>query len=87
MKTYQSVLPGATRKDCKPERERKIGAQIKLRLFKAFSNGFWFCHDCQTSCERVEGENGQPSHCDRCGSPQIDWNKPAWLLEPGDLSI
>jgi hypothetical protein len=87
MKTYQSVLPAATRKaPCKLDRT-VISNQIRIGLADVFSNGFWYCDTCESRCERVEGENGQPSHCDRCGSPQIDWNKPAWLLEPGDLSI
>jgi hypothetical protein len=92
MKTYQSVLPAATRKDC---RERKIGAEIKETLSSAFANGFWFCNDCQSRCERIEGENGQPSHCDRCSSPRIEWHPPLWaaviddskLLHPEDLRV
>lgn len=92
MKTTQSVLPAATRKKC---REQEIGAEIKAKLTDVFSNGFWFCLDHDGRCERVEGENGQPSHCDECGSPRIKWNPPIWtaqipvadtqLIHPGDL--
>jgi hypothetical protein len=81
------VLPGATRKQC---RESQIGAKIKAKLSSLFKNGYWFCFDCETSCERVEGEQGQPDHCDRCGSHRIRWNAPIWtqdtqLIHPGEL--
>lgn len=91
-KTYQSVLPGATRKECQME---AIGRKIKAKLAEVFKNGFWYCKDHQGMCERVEGENGQPSHCDECGSHRIEWNPPIWtaaaevhdtqLIHPGEL--
>jgi hypothetical protein len=91
-KVSQSVLPGATRKEC---REAQIGEQIKASLSELFANGFWYCRGCDSRCERVEGENGQPSHCDHCGSPNIVWNPPIWtrdvdvhdtqLIHPGEL--
>jgi hypothetical protein len=37
--------------------------------------GAWFCADCERRCERVEGENGQPAHCHRCGSHRINFFK------------
>jgi uncharacterized paraquat-inducible protein A len=76
MKTTQSVLPAATLKKCRTEKE--IGAQIKANLTRMFKNGFWYCCDCETRCEMVEGEHGQPNHCDRCGSHKITWEAPAW---------
>jgi hypothetical protein len=94
MKTTQSVLPAATPKKC---REEKIGEQIKAKLSELFKDGFWFCQGCESRCERIEGENGQPSHCDQCGSYRIKWNAPAWagaidntvhdtqLIHPGEL--
>jgi hypothetical protein len=93
-KTYQSVLPAATPKKC---REEKTKAQIESKLSDIFKNGFWYCLDCEGRCERIEGEQGQPSHCDKCGSPRIRWNEPIWtalidntvhdtdLIHPGEL--
>jgi len=88
MKTYQSVLPGAIRRLCSADRtiERHRARENKEKLLQIFSNGFWFCPDCQARCERVEGENGQPSGCDRCSSPRIEYVQPTWLMEPGDLA-
>jgi ribosomal protein L37AE/L43A len=88
MKTYQSVLPAASRRECQADRtrERHLGRQMKSSLLQIFSNGFWFCQDCQARCERIEGENGQPHSCDRCNSPRIEYVQPAWLIEPGDLA-
>jgi len=94
MKNYQSVLPAATRKEC---RESEIGQKIKAKLTEIFKNGFWFCLDCQSRCERMEDEHGQPAHCDLCGSPRLQWNPPLWtalvdnavqdtqLIHPGEL--
>jgi uncharacterized paraquat-inducible protein A len=39
-------------------------------------SGFWYCRDCDARCERIEGEQGMPAHCDRCGSHHIEWNPP-----------
>ena len=62
-----------------------MAREIKGRLEKIFSNGFWFCYDCEARCERVDGEQGQPAHCDRCSSPRLEWIPPVWLTEPADL--
>jgi hypothetical protein len=80
MKTYHSVLPAATRRSCQAEvtRDAQEARQFKARLTAIFANGFWYCFDCQAVCERIEGEQGQPSHCDRCGSTRIEYNAPAW---------
>jgi len=92
-KTTQSVLPAATPKKCRGEKE--IGAQIKAKLSELFKDGYWFCLGCESRCERIEGENGQPSYCDQCGSHRIKWNAPVWtdripvqdtqLINPGEL--
>lgn len=90
MKTYQSKLPAATRKDCRLE---AIGRKLRAKLSEIFRNGFWFCLDCEKQCERVEGEQGRPDHCDQCGSHRIQWNPPAWsdqiqdtkIIHPGEL--
>ena len=90
MKTYQSVLPGAIRKDC---RGSQIAAQLRARLTEVFANGFWFCLDHEGKCERVEDDHGQPPHCDQCGSHRIKWNAPIWsalipdekMIQPGEL--
>jgi hypothetical protein len=92
MKVSQSVLPRATRKECV---ENKIASIIRRKIAETFKNGFWYCLGCESRCERIEGENGQPSHCDQCGSYRIRWNAPAWtdsvpvqdtkLIHPGEL--
>jgi len=88
MKTYQSVLPAASRRDCQADRtrERHLARAIKSNLLQVFTNGFWYCNDCEARCERIEGENGQPSCCDRCGSTHIEYFRPTWLTEPEDLA-
>jgi len=75
MKTTQSVLPAATPKKCREEETKNF---ILGKLTEIFKNGFWFCQDCQSRCERIEGEHGQPDHCDRCRSHRIKWNPPLW---------
>jgi len=50
-------------------------ASLNLRLTDLALNGFWFCHDCASVCERIEGEQGQPAHCKRCRSHRIEWNR------------
>jgi rubrerythrin len=53
------------------------------RFFKdAALYGFWFCKSCDAPCERIEGEQGQPAHCDKCGSPRISWTQPMNQLQP-----
>jgi hypothetical protein len=74
MKAYQSVLLAAS------------WPRAITNLQRIFRDGFWFCFDCEARCERIEGENGQPHSCDRCGSSRIEYVPPAWLIEPGDLS-
>ena len=78
MEKYQSVLPAASRRGCQAERtrERHLARQLKTCLAELFANGYWFCLDCQHTCERIEGEQGQSAHCNRCGSPRLEWNPP-----------
>ena len=84
MKSYQCALPAASRSE--RTRLRHLSREIKSNLLQIFRDGFWFCPDCQARCERIEGENGQPHSCDRCGSSRIEYVQPAWLIEPGDLA-
>lgn len=58
-----------------PAPAAEIGREIKDALSKLFVAGFWFCHDCNRVCERVEGEHGQPAHCSRCGLPRIEFSR------------
>ena len=89
MKTYQSQLPMATA--IKSNSPPKWVGDLRARLIEMFSTGFWHCQDCDHSTERVEGEQGQPAHCGRCGSHRIQWRDPIFLadgsklIEPGDL--
>lgn len=65
--------------------------RILSRLKRVFREGFWYCHHCEATCEREEGEQGQPAHCERCCSPRIEWCPPRLriadteLLQPEDL--
>ena len=88
MKVYQSVLPAASRRECEAEstRDFRIARKLKSQLSQIFRDGFWYCNSCESRCERIEDENGQPAHCDKCGSPRIDWNRPTWLGEPLGLA-
>jgi hypothetical protein len=51
-------------------------AQLKQSIESVFNNGFWYCQDGDHLCEREEGEQGQPAHCNRCGSHRITWFPP-----------
>jgi uncharacterized paraquat-inducible protein A len=40
------------------------------------NNGSWLCDDCDSFCDRIEGENGQPAHCHRCGGYRLKFVPP-----------
>lgn len=50
--------------------------RLSTRLNFALSGGGWWCHDCQRQTERIEGEQGQPATCERCGSHRIEYQPP-----------
>jgi len=72
----QSTLPGVRCRELHETRRR-----ILRRLYHKFKNGFWYCNDCESTTEREEGEQGQPAHCEKCGSHRIEWNQPALQVE------
>ena len=89
MKTYQAQLPVARsyrasrwiRPTLPPPRPRvqteaELARSIRHSVEHVLLSGFWYCSDCDARCERIEGEQGQPAHCDRCGSHRIEWNPP-----------
>jgi hypothetical protein len=86
MKVYQAQLPMTTRriKSLTPlpaNRPRlqttdQLAHQLQRSIETVLMAGFWFCHDCDCMCERIEGEQGMPAHCDRCGGHRIEWNPP-----------
>ena len=88
MKVYQAQLPTARSYRLRKRRtsptprpfpcqgETNLALQIRTRVEHVLLNGFWFCHTCDARCERIEGEQGQPAHCDRCGGHRIEWNPP-----------
>jgi hypothetical protein len=47
--------------------------ELKDNISTVIISGFWFCHRCEGRCERDEGENGQPAHCAKCGSADIQY--------------
>ena len=55
-----------------------LALKLKREIEKALTNGFWSCQTCERMTEREEGEQGQPAHCARCGSPRIKWNPPVY---------
>jgi Zn finger protein HypA/HybF involved in hydrogenase expression len=71
--TSQSVLPGARR--INRRKEFTAMRQMACRVHQAMENGFWWCNDCQNITERVEGEQGQPAHCEKCGSHRIQFSR------------
>jgi transcription initiation factor IIE alpha subunit len=76
MKTSMSVLPAATRKECRKTKIHSLIRKLKDSLEKSLNHGFWFCQACEARCERIEGEQGQPAHCDLCGSHRIEYLPP-----------
>ena len=58
----------------------EMHGQLKSRVAQILTEGFWFCYGCDRSCERIEGEQGQPAHCSRCKSPRIEYHPPAFAL-------
>lgn len=67
MRRIQSVLPFG---NAQPLATMTLG-EMTVR-------GFWFCRACNSTTERIEGEQGRPAHCGRCLSPLTpnDWHKP-----------
>jgi hypothetical protein len=60
-----------------------LAHDLQRRIETVLMNGFWYCTDCDRMCERIEGEQGQPAHCDRCGGLHIVWNPPVdQVLQP-----
>ena len=59
-----------------------LARELKTRITSVLLEGFWFCNRCEHTCEREEGEQGQPAHCGFCGSPDIVHYPPAYNVEP-----
>lgn len=64
--------------------EFAVRREVLGKLTVAMRDGFYFCNDCMTTCEREEGEQGQPAHCGTCGSHDIQWNPPAYKRAQDD---
>jgi hypothetical protein len=60
----------------KPASDGQIRRRILSRLLLALENGGWWCRDCERATDRVEGEQGQPAHCERCLSHRIEYQPP-----------
>jgi hypothetical protein len=91
MKANQSLLLEAIQNgETKTQMQGRLASAMWGRFKNALRSGFWFCDDCQTSCERIEDDHGQPAHCHRCGSHRIAWTAPiivedTELIHPGEL--
>lgn len=91
-KTYQAQLPLRNHRIVTPvPRPRppmppgvkdmeKTAEAIRQKLHRqitdVLNNGSWQCDDCDSFCDRIEGEHGQPAHCHRCGSHRIKFVPP-----------
>jgi len=79
MKTYQAILPMTTRRLKRSRRCRtaprlqttdQLAHQIQRSVETVLMAGFWFCHDCDCICERIEASKAaralpplpQPAH-------------------------
>jgi uncharacterized paraquat-inducible protein A len=63
--------------------QSELAHQLQRNIETVLMNGFYFCDDCDCMCERMEGEQGQPAHCSRCGGHRINWNPPVdQVLQP-----
>lgn len=79
LRNYRIVTPRPLPRPLQPARLVDVDLirdQLKRNIESVLMNGFWFCADCDCMCERIEGENGQPAHCDRCGGHRIAYNPP-----------
>lgn len=77
----RNLLPTTPPPPPRPVRPRlmttdQLAHDLQRRIETVLMAGFWFCRDCDCMCERIEGEQGQPAHCDRCGGHRIEWNPP-----------
>jgi hypothetical protein len=60
-----------------------LAGKLRRKIETVLAEGFWYCTDCDARCDRIEGEQGQPAHCQRCGSAHIFWNPPVdQVLQP-----
>jgi hypothetical protein len=94
MQKYQSQLPIATvrYKPVGPRPPRPptpppapadvVGLVMKHRLQEALTCGYWYCLDCEHTCEPVESDQGQPNKCNLCGSVRVEFNPPTIALVP-----
>ena len=85
LRNHRIVTPQPMPRPLRPpdlENSPSLADQLKRKIESVFATGFWFCNDCDCMCERIEGEQGQPAHCATCGSHRIEWNPPAYQLQP-----
>ena len=63
--------------------QTQLADQLRCQIEEVFMSGFYYCNDCDCRTERIEGEQGQPAHCSRCGGHRITWNPPLdQVLQP-----
>jgi uncharacterized paraquat-inducible protein A len=54
----------------------EIRQKLHCKISDVINNGSWLCNDCDSFCDRIEGENGQPAHCHRCGGYRLKFVPP-----------
>jgi uncharacterized paraquat-inducible protein A len=65
--------PGVLDMEAKAE---EIRQKLHRQISDVLANGSWHCQDCDRFCDRIEGENGQPAHCSRCGGHKLNFVGP-----------
>jgi uncharacterized paraquat-inducible protein A len=64
--------PGLEEMEAKGDQIRE---KVRRKIDQVISSGTWCCKDCDSFCDRIEDDHGQPAKCDRCGSHRIHFVK------------
>jgi len=76
------MMRAALAREMESRQRAQLGRELKARVTILLTEGFWFCNACEHTCERIEGEHGQPAHCKHCGSAKLEYYPPAYNAEP-----
>lgn len=59
----------------------KVRQKIARQLADLMTNGYWYCPDCHSACDRIEDDHGQPPRCSLCNGIRIHFVKPIQTQE------
>ncbi|MGH7979970.1 MAG: hypothetical protein ACREE6_11395 [Limisphaerales bacterium] len=62
------TAPGVEEMEAKADQIRE---KLRRKIDAILLYGAWHCHDCDSFCERIEDDHGQPAHCHRCRSHKL----------------